>query len=123
MLASIRALELEFNPPIGVLQDLQGPKIRISRLDEAKLALDARETVRFALSERKAGSSQSRLPHPEIFAAAYPDAPYTREGAERCIKAYWEVVASRSGDASLVGEAVGRAKRLIMRRHQVTGRV
>ncbi len=41
----IRALELEFDRPISVLQDLQGPKIRIGRLDEGKLALDAGETV------------------------------------------------------------------------------
>ncbi len=64
MLTSIRALELEFNRPIGVLQDLQGPKIRIGRFDEGKFALDAGKTVCFALSERTGGSSQS-------FAAAY----------------------------------------------------
>ncbi|AHY48496.1 pyruvate kinase [Bradyrhizobium diazoefficiens] len=53
MLVSIRALELEFNRPIGVLQDPQGPKIRIGRLDEGKLALDAGETVCFALRDRR----------------------------------------------------------------------
>lgn len=30
VLASIRALEREFNRPIGMLQDLQGPKIRVA---------------------------------------------------------------------------------------------
>ncbi|WP_439397154.1 pyruvate kinase [Bradyrhizobium sp. PMVTL-01] len=72
VLASIRALEREFNRPIGVLQDLQGPKIRIGRLDEGKLALAAGETVCFALSERTGGKQSIPLPHPEIFAAAYP---------------------------------------------------
>ncbi|MDA9504001.1 hypothetical protein XI09_04255 [Bradyrhizobium sp. CCBAU 11386] len=72
MPASTRALELEFNRPIGVPQDLQGPKIRIGRLDEGKLALDAGETVCFALSERTGGKQLIPLPHPDIFAAAYP---------------------------------------------------
>ncbi|MHC2410072.1 pyruvate kinase [Bradyrhizobium diazoefficiens] len=70
MLVSIRALELEFNRPIGVLQDPQGPKIRNGRLDEGKLALDAGETVCFALRDRR--EAVIPRPHPEIFAAAYP---------------------------------------------------
>ncbi|OKO81849.1 pyruvate kinase [Bradyrhizobium sp. NAS96.2] len=70
--AAIRDLEREFSTPIGVLQDLQGPKIRIGSLEGGKLALHAGETVRFVI-EREAGGKQSiPLPHPEIFAAAHP---------------------------------------------------
>lgn len=48
---------------------------------------------------------------------------YTRKGAESRIEAHGEAIASRMGDAELVGEAVGRAKRVIVRRHQAARRV
>ncbi|MGY3622137.1 pyruvate kinase [Bradyrhizobium sp. USDA 10063] len=70
--ASIRAIEQEFGRPIGVLQDLQGPKIRIGSLEEGKLALTAGETIRFVLDRAKGGKQSIPLPHPEIFAVAHP---------------------------------------------------
>ncbi|MBB4258074.1 pyruvate kinase [Bradyrhizobium sp. CIR3A] len=67
----IRDLEREFGRPIGILQDLQGPKLRIGSLEEGRLALRAGETVRFVIDGE--GAKQSiPLPHPEIFAAVHP---------------------------------------------------
>lgn len=37
--AAIRALEQELDRPIGILMDLQGPKIRIGTLRDGKLEL------------------------------------------------------------------------------------
>ena len=45
--ASIRALEKEVSRPIGILQDLQGPKIRVGTIKDGKIEVQAGETVRF----------------------------------------------------------------------------
>ncbi|MGQ3674958.1 pyruvate kinase [Xanthobacter sp. TB0139] len=72
----IRALEQEMNAPIGILQDLQGPKIRIGLLAEGSLHLETGERIRFVQPDEpgQAGAGKDRipLPHPEIFAAVSP---------------------------------------------------
>lgn len=70
--ACIRELEREFGRPIGVLQDLQGPKLRIGSLEDGGLVLRAGETVRFVIDGAKGAKQSIPLPHPEIFAAAHP---------------------------------------------------
>src|SRR5690349_16732903 len=70
--AAIRALEQEMRRPIGILMDLQGPKIRVGTLREGKIALEAGETIRFVRSTKEGGRSAIPLPHPEIFAAVAP---------------------------------------------------
>ncbi len=69
---AIRALEAEVGRPIGILQDLQGPKIRIGTLAEGKIALAAGETIRFVASGTEGDRHAIPLPHPEIFAAVIP---------------------------------------------------
>jgi pyruvate kinase len=66
---SIRALEKEVGRPIGILQDLQGPKIRIGALSGGSLLLVEDETVRFVLGTAEGGKDAIPLPHPEIFEA------------------------------------------------------
>ena len=68
--AAIRALEREVGRPIGILQDLQGPKIRIGELPGGELTLREGDTVRFAL--RAGDLAAIPLPHPEIFEAILP---------------------------------------------------
>ncbi len=70
--ASIRRLEREVGTPIGVLQDLQGPKLRIGSLGGGKLMLNAGETVCFSLDGQGDAKQSIPLPHPEIFAAVHP---------------------------------------------------
>ncbi|WP_456724954.1 MULTISPECIES: pyruvate kinase [unclassified Bradyrhizobium] len=70
--ACIRGLEREFGRPIGILQDLQGPKLRIGSLEEGGLILRAGETVRFVTEGTKGQKQSIPLPHPEIFAAVHP---------------------------------------------------
>src|ERR1700686_3448778 len=48
--AAIRALELKVARPIGILQDLQGPKIRVGTIRDGAIAVIAGEQVRFVLS-------------------------------------------------------------------------
>jgi pyruvate kinase len=64
--ASIRTLEKELNRPIGIMQDLQGPKIRIGVVGDGQRTVHVHEIVRFTLGEA-AGGGEIQLPHPVIF--------------------------------------------------------
>ncbi len=76
--AHIRALEKEMGVPIGILQDLQGPKIRIGVLAQGSLLLESGQRIRFVLPEDGGagqvgtGPGDIPLPHPEIFQAVSP---------------------------------------------------
>lgn len=67
--AAIRALEAEVKRPIGILQDLQGPKIRVGTIRGGKIELEAGQTIRFILEEADGDAMSIPLPHPQIFAA------------------------------------------------------
>lgn len=71
VIAAIRALEAETGTPIGILQDLQGPKIRLGKLPDGSRTAARGEKVAFELGETTAGGALP-LPHPEIFAAIQP---------------------------------------------------
>ena len=70
--AAIRKLEREVGRPIGILMDLQGPKIRVGTLRDGKITVAAGETIRFVLSGSDGDRSAIPLPHREIFAAVAP---------------------------------------------------
>lgn len=70
--ASIRALEGEVGRPIGILLDLQGPKIRVGTILDGKLMAVTGETLRFVLNGGDGDKSSIPLPHPEIFEAVLP---------------------------------------------------
>jgi pyruvate kinase len=70
---AIRRLEEDMERPIGILQDLQGPKIRIGMLKDGKLPLESEDTVRFVLSGADGDKDAIPLPHPEVFAAIAPN--------------------------------------------------
>ena len=71
--AAIRSLEKEVQRPIGILMDLQGPKIRVGTLRDGKIEVKADQTIRFVLSGAEGDASSIPLPHPEIFAAVAPN--------------------------------------------------
>ncbi len=69
---SIRAVEAGSRRPIGILVDLQGPKLRIGDIDTGGAVLAA--GARFVLDTDDSPGTTERvyLPHPEIFRAAEP---------------------------------------------------
>ena len=69
---AIRDLEADVGRPIGILQDLQGPKIRVGTLKDGAIVVKTGETVRFVPEGRDGDAQSIPLPHPEIFAAALP---------------------------------------------------
>jgi pyruvate kinase len=70
--AAIRALEHKIGRPIGILQDLQRPKIRVGTIKNGKFSVVAGEQVRFVLSGSDGDKMSIPLPHPEIFKAVTP---------------------------------------------------
>ncbi|ENO78639.1 pyruvate kinase [Thauera sp. 63] len=65
----IRRVEQELERPIGVLMDLQGPKLRVGRFADGKVTLKAGASFRLDLSPEDGNETRVSLPHPEIFAA------------------------------------------------------
>jgi len=65
----IRTLERESGRPIGVLLDLQGPKLRLGTFAEGKAQLVVGERFRLDLDKTPGDARRAPLPHPEIFAA------------------------------------------------------
>jgi len=68
-LSQIRDIERETGRPIGILMDLQGPKLRIGKLAEGKVMLHAGSRFRLDLDATPGDATRANLPHPEIFAA------------------------------------------------------
>ena len=70
----IRALEAETGRPIGILADLQGPKLRVGIFADGPVMLMPGQPFRLDLDEAPGDRRRVRLPHPEIFAALVPGA-------------------------------------------------
>lgn len=68
--AMIRAVEKDVDRPIGILADLQGPKLRVGEMEGGSALLEAGQRFRLDLDTTTPGTvTRAPLPHPEIFAA------------------------------------------------------
>jgi pyruvate kinase len=65
----VRKLETEFSRPIGILVDLQGPKLRIGKIESGAIRLTQGDILSFVRREAIGGLGRVQLPHPEIFEA------------------------------------------------------
>lgn len=65
----IRQVEQKLGRPIGILMDLQGPKLRVGRIAGGKTVLTAGQSFRLDLDPAEGDAARANLPHPEIFAA------------------------------------------------------
>jgi pyruvate kinase len=68
----IRGLEQRYGRPIGILADMQGPKLRVGRFAQGRVELQAGAAFRLDLSKEPGDVTRVALPHPEIFAALKP---------------------------------------------------
>jgi pyruvate kinase len=74
-LALVREVERRGGRPIGVLLDLQGPKLRIGTFPGGPIQLSEGQAFRLDLDTTTPGNaSRVLLPHPEIFAVLEPGA-------------------------------------------------
>ena len=65
----IRNIESKVNRPIGILADLQGPKIRIGTFKDKEVQIKAGDQFIFDTDETPGDNKRVHLPHPEIFAS------------------------------------------------------
>lgn len=65
----IRQLEQETQKPIGIVADLQGPKLRIGKFEEGEVELEKNQIFRFDSEESLGDESRVYLPHPEVLEA------------------------------------------------------
>jgi pyruvate kinase len=69
MVKDLRALADSLGRPIGILADLQGPKIRLGTIPGGARMLAEGERVRLVLGESSENPDEIPIPHPEIFQA------------------------------------------------------
>lgn len=68
----VREVEKQLNTPIGILMDLQGPKLRVGKFAEGKVMLERGQSLRLDLDNTPGNSERVNLPHPEIIEALQP---------------------------------------------------
>ncbi|MGE5202549.1 MAG: pyruvate kinase [Acidobacteriota bacterium] len=73
-LEAVRALEQKIGRPIGIMADLQGPKLRLGTFAGGKIALAQGQRFRLDLDKTPGDQKRAPLPHPEVFAALEPGA-------------------------------------------------
>jgi len=71
-MAAIRAVEAKAGRPIGVLMDLQGPKLRVGTFARGPVSLQEGKMLRLDLDPTPGNVKRVCLPHPEIFAILKP---------------------------------------------------
>ena len=69
---AIREAESATGRPIGVLLDLQGPKLRVGRVVGGSTMLEEGRSLEFDLDPTPGNSQRIPLPHPEVFTALKP---------------------------------------------------
>jgi pyruvate kinase len=72
LVAAIRAVETRCGRPIGILVDLQGPKLRVGAFAGGSATLDDGAAFTFDADAAPGDATRVHLPHPEIFAGIEP---------------------------------------------------
>ena len=70
---TIRSLETTYGRPIGIVLDLQGPKLRIGTFADGAIVIEKGGKLRLDLDDTPGDVTRVGLPHPEIFAALEPN--------------------------------------------------
>lgn len=69
---AIRSVELDLGRPIGILADLQGPKLRIGDMEQ-DVVIEEGNNFQLVLSNIMGDVNRATLPHKEVFEALKPD--------------------------------------------------
>jgi len=68
-LKAVRGAELALKRPLGVLADLQGPKLRLGKFKDVEIDIKPGHRMRFDLDPTPGDATRVQMPHPEIFRA------------------------------------------------------
>ncbi len=102
----IRDLEQETGRPIGILMDLQGPKLRVGKMKDGSATLEKGANFRLDLVDEPGDATRAPLPHPEVFAALEPETELLlddgklRLRVKSCGKDFAETVVETGGPLS-----------------------
>ncbi len=104
LVGRIREVEAEMGRPIGILGDLQGPKLRVGVFEGGEARLKPGQT--FTLDDKKAPGDTTRvhLPHPEILQSVAPGHRLLIDDGRL------QLVASKTDGRSIVCEVVSGTK-------------
>jgi pyruvate kinase len=109
LVAAIRAVEKDHGRPIGILVDLQGPKLRLGAFKDGAAMIDKGQVFVFDTDEAPGDATRVHLPHPEIFAAIKPgDELLIDDGKLRLVTT--EVAADRITTEVVIGGKVSNRK-------------
>jgi len=70
---TIRSLEKTYGRPVGILLDLQGPKLRVGTFEDGKIELEIGQKFRLDMDTTPGNNERAPLLHPEVFAALRPN--------------------------------------------------
>jgi pyruvate kinase len=105
-LDAVRALEKTTGRPIGIMADLQGPKLRVGTFAGGRIRLEAGAAFRLDLDKAPGNAQRASLPHPEVFAALAPETDLLlddgniRLRVEKCGKDFAETRVINGGNLS-----------------------
>jgi pyruvate kinase len=86
LVGTIRAVEADHDRPIGILVDLQGPKLRLGTFQGGSAEIATGQTFILDGDAAPGDATRVQLPHPEIFAAVKPgDALLVDDGKLRLV--------------------------------------
>ena len=69
---AVRGAEAAVGRPLGVLADLQGPKLRLGRFANGSIPVSPGSRIRLDLDKTPGDDKRVGMPHPELFAAMRP---------------------------------------------------
>lgn len=72
LIGRIRSIEAAVGRPIGILADIQGPKLRVGKFTNGRETLSVGQTFTLDDSEEPGNSTRVYLPHPEILSSVQP---------------------------------------------------
>ncbi len=72
LISRIRSVESQIGRPIGILADLQGPKLRLGKFKNTLVTLVPGQTFTLDSSPEPGDETRVELPHPEILEAVQP---------------------------------------------------
>lgn len=72
LVATLRTVEKDVGRPIGILADLQGPKLRLGDFADDKIEVQTGDTITLDLLDKPGTKKRISVPHPEIIEALEP---------------------------------------------------
>ena len=102
--AMIRSVEEETGRPIGILVDLQGPKLRLGSFVEGGVDLHRGDAFTLDSDAASGGASRVHLPHPEILSSLAPGHRILIDDGKVLLR----VAAVEAGRAATIVEVPGR---------------